>query len=534
MSRPRPWLYALSGAVASAAVIGVIAYTTNALSGPDDGRNGLGAGGDSRPRAPVSTATATDSARPVLALLALDVTPAATTGAKAYAVYYVGANAAGKPVLYREWHRGPDLPAADPAGNGGDVLTEAVHDAMATSPARPRLPHALARRRDARPRGVRVDRGRHTLQIALKDTGIADRPTSMTAAEARAAVQQLVYTAQAAIGKRAPVVFTVGRKAARSAPRCSASTSPEPIANAPLLRTLSLVDISSPNEGDQVSGKMTVTGTNNSFEGTSVVYLERNGKKYLVTPTHRRAGRPAAATRGPSRSTDQGAAGRVHPRRGERRPVGPGPPRQRHPHDRGQVAQRPVRDSSAATATTPAVEVRSTSSPRRTACAPAAANAVDLVVGQPTLGPDDHDDRARRPAPTSDGEARRRRPRGARPPGRPTPTQRARRPRSSPSARRGGTRPAATASRPRGQWCASGPATSRPARRARRRPTGTRPTGRRVATPISVRTSTASSPRSPLGRACTTVTRGRGSGTVATSTDLDGRAVASRSRGPRP
>ena len=44
MSRPRPWLYALSGAVASAAVIGVIAYTTTALSGPDDGSNGLGAG----------------------------------------------------------------------------------------------------------------------------------------------------------------------------------------------------------------------------------------------------------------------------------------------------------------------------------------------------------------------------------------------------------------------------------------------------------------------------------------------------------
>ena len=35
MSRPRPWLYALSGAVASAAVIGVIAYTTHVLSGPD-------------------------------------------------------------------------------------------------------------------------------------------------------------------------------------------------------------------------------------------------------------------------------------------------------------------------------------------------------------------------------------------------------------------------------------------------------------------------------------------------------------------
>ena len=66
MSRPRPWLYALSGAVASAAVIGVIAYTTNALSGPDDDGNGLGAGqGQTATRAPRSaTATATDSAAP--------------------------------------------------------------------------------------------------------------------------------------------------------------------------------------------------------------------------------------------------------------------------------------------------------------------------------------------------------------------------------------------------------------------------------------------------------------------------------------
>ena len=27
-----------------------------------------------------------------------------------------------------------------------------------------------------------------------------------------------------------------------------------------------------------------MTGANNSFEGNSVIYLERNGKKYLTTP----------------------------------------------------------------------------------------------------------------------------------------------------------------------------------------------------------------------------------------------------------
>ena len=105
MSRPRPWLYALSGAVASAAVIGVIAYTTNALSGPDDSGSVLGAGGE-QSTSPATTSTATDTeATPSSPSTA--TSPPVTTGAQAYAVYYVGANGAGKPVLYREWHRGP-------------------------------------------------------------------------------------------------------------------------------------------------------------------------------------------------------------------------------------------------------------------------------------------------------------------------------------------------------------------------------------------------------------------------------------------
>jgi hypothetical protein len=285
MSRPRPWLYALSGAVASAAVIGVIAYTTTALSGPDDASNGLGAGpGHTRhTSAAVSTATATDPATPPSSPTTSP--PATTTGAQAYAVYYVGANAAGRPVLYREWHRGPHLPAADPGGKGGDVLTEAVQDALASLPLDPdyRAPwHALATLDHASYETTGAD---GTLQIALKDTGIADRPTTMSPAEAKAAVQQLVYTAQAAVGKRAPVVFTVGRKPPGAHPTLLGIDISRPIGNAPILKTLSLVNISSPNEGDKVSGKLTVTGTNNSFEGSSVIYLERHGRKYLLTPT---------------------------------------------------------------------------------------------------------------------------------------------------------------------------------------------------------------------------------------------------------
>ncbi len=282
MARPRPWLYALGGAVASAAVIGVIAYTTNALSGPDDPTNELGAGQGPGPRssAPVATATATDSqATPSSPSTS---SPSLTTGAQAYAVYYVGADAAGKPVLYREFHRGPHLPTAEPGGNGKDVLTEAVHDAMATSPldADYRTPWAdLAKLDHASYDSTGAG---YTLQIALRNTGIAQRPTSMTAAEARAAVQQLVYTAQAAIGKRDPVVFTIGRRANGPTTLLGVDIT-QPISNGPVMKTLSLVNISSPNEGDTASGLLKVTGVNNAFEGNSVVYLQRNGRKYLVS-----------------------------------------------------------------------------------------------------------------------------------------------------------------------------------------------------------------------------------------------------------
>jgi hypothetical protein len=228
----------------------------------------------------VSSATATDSEATPSSPSASS--PSATSGEQAYAVYYVGADGAGRPVLFREWHRGPHLQPANPTGTGDDVLTEAVGDAIATAPLDSdyRTPwHDLAALDHA---SYDTTGGGDTLRIALEDTGIADRPTTMTAAEARAAVQQLVYTAQAAVGRRAPVLFTVGAQR-QGHPTLLGVDISQPIRNAPLLKTLSLVTISTPNEGEQVSGRLTVTGANNSFEGNSAVYLERNGKKYLTT-----------------------------------------------------------------------------------------------------------------------------------------------------------------------------------------------------------------------------------------------------------
>ena len=180
------------------------------------------------------------------------------------------------------------------------MLTEAVHAAMATSPLTPTTA-PLGRPRELDYASYNTTGDGYTLQVALKNTGIAQRPTSMTAAEARAAVQQLVYTAQAAIGKREPVAFTIGRKAHGPTTLLGVDIS-QPIVNGPALKTLSLVNISSPNEGDEVSGQLKVTGVNNAFEGNSVIYLQRNGRS--TSSDRRPAGSAATSSiRGRSLST---------------------------------------------------------------------------------------------------------------------------------------------------------------------------------------------------------------------------------------
>ena len=174
MSRPRPWLYALSGAVASAAVIGVIAYTTNALSGPDDGSGSLGAGQGPtartparrspprppptpRPRRPRPRPRATDRHRRRQGVRRL--LRRRQRRRQAGALPRVAPRAA--PADRRPRRQGRRRAHRGRARRDGD------------QPARPRLPHALARPRDARLRVVRVDRRRAHPADRAEDTGIA-------------------------------------------------------------------------------------------------------------------------------------------------------------------------------------------------------------------------------------------------------------------------------------------------------------------------------------------------------------------------
>jgi len=280
MTRSRTWTYAAGGILATAAVIGVIAFAAGAVPGFDQADDTSPAG---QPGASHSPRATPSSPAPSSASSSASTSPSpGSPSSRTYAVYYVGSDPRDRPVLFREFHRMPAQASAAPTG-GTSILTTAVRDAIAESALDPDYvsPWAGLATLDR----TSYDSAAGLLQVTLKDGAPAQRPATMSAAEARAAIQQLVYTAQAAVGKRVPVTFTVGRDASVTHPTLLGVDVSQPVPAGKVLDTLSLVNISDPNQGQVVSGPLKVTGVNNGFEGSVVVYLERNGKKHLVRPT---------------------------------------------------------------------------------------------------------------------------------------------------------------------------------------------------------------------------------------------------------
>ena len=274
MTRSRTWTYAAGGILATAAVIGVIAFAAGAVPGFDQADDTAPAG---QPGASHSPRATPSSAAPSTAAPSGSTSPSpGAASSRTYAVYYVGTDPRDRPVLFREFHRS--------ASGSDSTLTVAVRDAVAKSALDPDYVSPWAGL-------VTLDRtsydatGSGTLQVTLKDGAPTQRPATMSAAEAEAAIQQVVYTAQAAVGRRVPVTFTVGRHPSAAHPTLLGVDVSQPVPAGKVLDTLSLVSISDPNQGQVVSGSLKVTGVNNGFEGTVVVYLERNGKHHLVRPT---------------------------------------------------------------------------------------------------------------------------------------------------------------------------------------------------------------------------------------------------------
>jgi hypothetical protein len=101
--------------------------------------------------------------------------------------------------------------------------------------------------------------------VLLNGTWLRERPAGMSAEEARLAIQQVVYTVQAAAQQRIPVQFQVEGQPVDQVYGVPTS---EPLTNAPELDVLALVNVSNPTEGRTVEGSFSADGVASSFEGT--------------------------------------------------------------------------------------------------------------------------------------------------------------------------------------------------------------------------------------------------------------------------
>lgn len=261
MSAARTWLLGgLGGAVATAAVIGGVWFATT--NGDDGGTPSSGPAGS-----PSSTVTATTTPSPTDTGTAA-ASPSeseAAGGTVAVPAYYAG-DAPGGLALYREFVQ----------ADAGDKLAAALQLAANGDPADPDY-------RSLWPKVaiLSAEATGDLITIDIGDTQLHDRPAGMTEREAQLAIEQLIYTAQGTAGRgRLPVQFLLGGKHTDAVLGVPAS---EPLANAPVLKTLALVNISTPGEGDVITGdKLEVTGVANSFEANVIVQLQRYEGTYIA------------------------------------------------------------------------------------------------------------------------------------------------------------------------------------------------------------------------------------------------------------
>jgi hypothetical protein len=164
-------------------------------------------------------------------------------------VYFVGDTPAG-PRLFREFRR---VPAGDPVGAALDLA--ASGDALDPD-YRTLLPGGDFD-------GTGATAGGGTIDIALPDDSWTRPPAGTSESEALLAVQQLVYTAQGVLQSRTPVTFT---DSAGHATQVLGIASEDGFPAADPVRTLGLVSVTAPEEGQTVGSTFTASGVASSFE----------------------------------------------------------------------------------------------------------------------------------------------------------------------------------------------------------------------------------------------------------------------------
>jgi hypothetical protein len=247
----RAWWAAGGVGLIAASVVTALALTNGGT--PQSG------GPDPAQPAPTSpTDTATDPSTPT-------ATEAQTS---TVAVYYVGDTPAG-PRLYREFRRveGNPLEAAVAAavGNRPDGAGLPPLDPDYRVPW-PSLTQAVAH----------LDDAGDVIEVLLGGDPEADlrERGDLTESEAGLAIEQLVRTAQGAVGERLPVRFLLYDEITDQVLGVPVS---EPLTAGPDLDVLAHVSLTEPSEGQTVDNDepFTVTGVGNSFEGNVVTRIQR-------------------------------------------------------------------------------------------------------------------------------------------------------------------------------------------------------------------------------------------------------------------
>jgi hypothetical protein len=261
MSSRRPWIYAVGGAVvATAAVITAVAFAGDRL-GLASSDEPAPAGQSTRASEPSGAAEPSDDGTES-APAPTDAPSGATAQGRTVAAYYLGDTSQG-PRLFREFAR---VDAADALAAGLAVLQRAPADPDYETP------WAAGSFSGATLEGSGAD---GTIEVALADESLRDRPSGMSEEYAQEAVQQVVYTLQGAVQARAAVQFTLNGSPIDQVLGVPTS---EPLANAPQNDVLALVSITAPEEGAGVSGSFTARGVANSNEANVPWQLKQGDK----------------------------------------------------------------------------------------------------------------------------------------------------------------------------------------------------------------------------------------------------------------
>jgi hypothetical protein len=245
MSARRPWLFGAGGAaLATAAVITAVAMIGNPLKQSAD---------------PGIVNTPTPTPTQVIEPTPTETTTSPVTPGDALPVYFVGDTPKG-PRLYREFGSVDFC-----AGDATCLIQESVARSLAGDASDPDYSSLWDKSIQIGPVDWNGDFITLDLQNAdLSSTSIHDRPEGMTQSEAELAIQQLIYSAQAALGEGpVPVQFLLD---GQHTDQLLGEPASEPLAKADPLDVLALVSLTDPSEGQQVSGTLHVTGQACTFE----------------------------------------------------------------------------------------------------------------------------------------------------------------------------------------------------------------------------------------------------------------------------